>query len=107
MIQKVVTRDSISINDIGTSLQVNIEENDVAVDVSSATAKQIIIEKPDGTLLTKTAAFVNDGTDGKIQYTTVTGDIDQVGIWRFWGKVTFAPESVFHTADPIQFRVAR
>jgi len=52
-----------------------------AVDISAATTKNFLFRKPDATVLTKTATFVTDGTDGQLTYTTITTDIDDVGIW--------------------------
>lgn len=70
--------------DIGTTFMVTIkDENDTVKDISAYTTRQLLFRKPDGsTVLTKTASFYTDGTDGKIYYTTVSGDLDTVGIWR-------------------------
>ena len=62
-------------------------ETCLAIDISSMTTLQVKYYKPDGTVVTKTAVFLTDGTDGKIVYTTVTGDIDQVGMWSYRGAV--------------------
>ena len=72
---------------VGTTLQLELLDDGAVVDVSSATTKEIILEKPDGSTVTKTAAFVTDGTDGKIKYTTIAGDLDQVGRWRIQGRI--------------------
>ena len=40
-----------------------------------------------GTSTTKTASFNTDGTDGKIKYTSVDGDFNEVGTWRIQAKV--------------------
>ena len=70
-------------NDIGLTFKVTIKDEDDAVkNISSYSTKQLIFKKPDGTILTKTASFLTDGTDGVIYYTTVSGDLDTVGIWR-------------------------
>ena len=74
--------------DIGTIFELTITtEAGVAIDVSTATIKFIYLQKPDGTKLKKTAVFVTDGTNGKIKYTAVAGDIDQVGDWQIQGYV--------------------
>jgi hypothetical protein len=70
-------------NDIGTTFRITIkDEDDAVVDLSSATTKEILFLKPSGSLLRKTASLYTDGTDGKIQYTTVSGDLDTIGKWR-------------------------
>lgn len=66
-----------------------LDENSVPIDISVATTKQIIYTKPDGvTTITKTAAFVTDGTDGQISFTTVTGMFDVAGDWTAYGQVS-------------------
>lgn len=53
-----------------------------ALDISTATVKQIIIDKPDGTNLVRDANFVSDGKDGKLYYLTVAGDLDLPGTYK-------------------------
>lgn len=74
--------DEIHIDDIGTQFIVTIKDDDVAVDLSTATTKQLIFRKPDGTKLTKNASFVTDGTDGKLKYVSVSGDLNEAGYWK-------------------------
>lgn len=75
------------LEDIGTSIRITVEDTDescnrVIVDLSSASVRQIIFRKPSGTKLTVTGALVTDGTDGKIEYITEAGDLDEVGEWK-------------------------
>ena len=58
----------IHMNDVGTKFLVTVTDGTTAVDISSATTKQLIFQKPSGTKLTKATAFTSDGTDGKMQY---------------------------------------
>ncbi len=75
-------RGEIHVDDVGTNFVVTIEgETCLVLDISSASTKNLIFRKPDGTLLTKPATFVTDGTDGQIKYTFVAGDLDQHGKW--------------------------
>jgi hypothetical protein len=97
--------DEITINDIGTDLQITIEDTDIVVDVSSATALAIVLKSPAGLETEKVASNITDGTDGGIHYQTLAGDIDETGIWTYRGKVTFAAGRVFHTTRPRSFRV--
>ena len=78
--------DEIREGDVGTVLEVEIREDDVALDVSDATTKQILLRQPDGTTLTKTATFSSDGTDGRIRYVVVDGDLT-AGRWAIQGRV--------------------
>ncbi len=57
------------------------KETGVLLNVSGATTKEIKLRSPSGIVKVKTASFVNTGSDGQIQYTTIAGDIDEVGIW--------------------------
>ena len=53
-----------------------------AIDVSAADVRQVILRKPSGAAVTKTAAFSSDGTDGKIRYVWGSGDLDEAGVWK-------------------------
>ena len=84
--------DEIHKDDEDTKIIVVIKETDTdgvvsSVDVSTASTKQIIFEKPDNTFLTKTAEFDTDGTDGRIYYKTINGDLDMIGSWKKQGYV--------------------
>ena len=92
-------------NDIGTKFVVTIKDGDSAVNVSSATTKQIIIKKPSGTTLTNAAAFSSDGSDGKIYYSAVSGDLDEIGTYKIQGKVVIT-DGTFYT-DIQSFKVHR
>ena len=58
----------IHVDDVGTQFLLTIMDGSAAVDISSASTKQIIIKKPSGTKMTKSATFSSDGSDGKIYY---------------------------------------
>jgi len=77
------------VDDFGTTFQITLTDSDgVAVDISSATTKQILFEKPDGTPLTKTAGFATDGTDGIIQWVATAGVLGLFGLWKIQGRVS-------------------
>ncbi len=84
--------EQVQLSAIGVAIVCTLTEDGSAVDVSAVTTKQVILKKPDsaGTVVTKTASFTNSGTDGKIQYTTIAGDLDTVGIWQVQGAVIFS-----------------
>jgi len=75
-------------NDIGTVFQILIYKNGAARPIDAGTGLTIYFRKPDASILEKTATFTTDGTDGKMQYTTVAGDLDQSGLWGIQGKYT-------------------
>lgn len=78
----------IRVDDIGTIIELVIEDAGVVVDISLATTKQIIFYPPSGPFVTKTAEFSTNGTDGKIRYALVEGDLDEGGVWKVQGRVT-------------------
>lgn len=75
------------LGDIGTAIRLTLLDGATPVNISSATIKQIIFQKPDGTRVEKTATFLTNGSDGKLQYLTQAGDLDQTGTWKVQGYV--------------------
>jgi hypothetical protein len=77
------------VGDTGTVFRLTVRDQDgVIVDLSAATSKTLAFGRPDGTSFSRTAAFLTDGTDGIIQYTTSGSDLDQVGPWLVEGHVS-------------------
>lgn len=78
-------------NDIGTVILVTVKDcvsgTSTALNVSGASALQLILQSPSGSSTTKTASLNTDGTDGKIKYTSVDGDFGEVGTWKIQAKV--------------------
>lgn len=72
------------IGDIGTVITLTIVDQDgTAVDVSTATTKEIHLQPPSGDAVQKTASFTTDGSDGKIYYTTASAsDLNVAGTWE-------------------------
>ncbi len=97
--------EKIHFGDIGTSIRIKIQEDNVDIDVSTATSMQIFLKKPSGTTTTKTASFFTDGTDALIEYVSVSGDIDEIGTWKIQGWVSL-PAGDFFT-EVASFKVNR
>jgi len=73
---------TVSLGAIGVIFQFTILENGIAVNIASAGVKQFIFRKPvSDTDLTVSGSFYTNGTDGILQYTTVSGDLNEVGLW--------------------------
>ena len=81
--------------DIGTVFEYTIYDGSTIVDVSTTSSKLLKFFKPDKSIVSKTASFVTDGTDGKIKYTTVSGDLDQAGPWKVQAVLTFSGGEVW------------
>ena len=96
--------DEIHVADTVT-LSATITDGTSAVDISTATTKQLWLKPPNnGTLLQKDADFGDDGSDGIIQYTCATTDLDTAGDWLLQGYVVLSGGSEYHT-DVYTFEV--
>ena len=86
-------------NSIGICFVVQfVDECGLIVDVSDATTKNIIFDKPDDTDITKVATFTTDGTDGKIQVASEAGELTPAGTdWEIQGKV-ITPSGTFYSS---------
>lgn len=94
----------IHIGDVGTRFIFTIVDCDgTVVDVSAVSNVTINFKKPDETLLSVVGTLLTDGTDGKVYYDTIAGDINQAGYWKVQGKVTF-PTGTFYS-DIHKFQV--
>lgn len=96
--------DEIRKSDVGVKFLVTLQNpQGTAEDVSAASLIRFHFVKPDRTVLSVTGAFEGTGADGKVQYTTVSGDIDQLGLWRYQVYITLSG-GVLHS-DVGMFRV--
>ena len=78
----------IHVGDIGTEFRITILDDDnTIVDLSSASIIEIIFLKPDGSRNVVSAELYTDGTDGIIKYNTVSGDLDQSGVYKIQAYV--------------------
>ena len=75
---------------IGVQITVTLKEDGVVINSTSLTTKEFIIVKPSGTSVTKAASFVTDGSDGKIRYTTLSGDLNEAGQYRLQANLVYA-----------------
>ena len=93
-----MSNETVTKNHIGLAIDAQIVDDDtgVAIDVSSASTKQLKIQGPGQTTKTKTAAFIDDGTDGWVRYTTIDGDLDVIGVWQIQGSFVDSGET-YHT----------
>lgn len=82
-------------DDIGTKLLATIIDDNQIVDISSASSLTLLIKKPDGSILTRPATLETDGTDGKMYYVTVAGDLDEVGVYKIQGLVVLLNGSFY------------
>ena len=77
----------VRMGNVGVRFEATVKDEDgTVINVSGADGvagrvKQFNISKPDGTTDTWTCGFTTDGTDGKIDYTTLAGDLDVADTW--------------------------
>jgi len=79
----------IKVEDLGTKLQVALEDpcSGAVINISLATVKQIIVVRPDGTVITRDASFLSDGSDGVIYITSIAGDFNTDGTYQIQAYV--------------------
>lgn len=81
--------DGAQVGDVGVKIVVQVLDQDgEIIDIGGATGLKIKLQKPDGTAVDKTALLFSDGSDGKMYYATVSGDLDQAGLFLVQGKLT-------------------
>jgi len=85
--------------DIGSTFELTVTDDSIALDLTTATIKQIKFGKPDGVTVIQTASFVTDGSDGKIEYVTVESDLDVVGKWKLQAYVEMGGGKWHSTMD--------
>ena len=74
--------EEIHVGDFGTLFIITVQERGRSVDISSMVEKKIKFEKPDQNIFERNLAFLTDGTDGKVTYTVVEGDLNVAGEWK-------------------------
>lgn len=89
--------------DVGTQMVYGVQEDAVTLAIQAATDLILYFRKPSGELLTKTAQFLTDGSDGKIYYTTIAGDLDEHGVWTIQSKISLSGGT--HYGDTKMFSV--
>lgn len=95
--------DEIHVGDIGTQFIVTIKESGVALDISAATDVLFNIRKPSNTLLSVSGSFLTDGSDGVATYTTIEGDLDEVGTYKIEAAVSI--DGGVFTSSSASFKV--
>lgn len=92
------------VSDVGTVFTITVKDQDgVAVDLSTSSSKTLTIRSPKGTTTTWTLSYVTNGSDGKVTYTTVSGDLHTAGTWA--GQLAFVFASASWKTDLFYFEV--
>jgi hypothetical protein len=96
-------RTDIRKGDVGLDIEVILMDGDSAVNVSSMTTRTLKLKKPSGAVTTHAMSFVTDGSDGRLKYPTVTGDINEAGTWQL--QVLVAKTGVSIHSSVVEFDV--
>jgi len=78
---------TLHLGEVGKRFRVEVYDLDddgqkVAINVSSATTKELLLQKPgESTAVAKALTWYTDGSDGLAYYDTVAGDLDAAGDW--------------------------
>ena len=90
-------------NTIGFAINVQVLTNFKPMDLSEASVKTLLLKKPSGAVIQRSLSFLNNGSDGKLIYYTVSGDLDQDGDWQLQAQVS-NPDGIWWT-DTTTFTV--
>jgi len=84
------TLPELHVSDIGTLFISTIYNQDETIqNLASATNLAINFYTPSRETKERTATLYTNGTDGKIVYTLIDGDIDEAGLWSYQVVVEF------------------
>jgi hypothetical protein len=82
--------EEIHVGDIGTIFRCTIYDDTTIVNIAPATSLKIIFKLPDTTVIEKTAELYTNGSDGILQYTTISGDLSLAGNWSMQAEITMS-----------------
>ena len=83
-------------NDIGTRFLITVQDNGEVVDISNSVSLTLIFRKPSDNLIYRPGTIYASGTDGKMYYDTIAGDLDETGNWKLQGRVGL-PSGTYYT----------
>lgn len=92
----------IHVGDSGTELIIRVLDDGSVVNISGASLLNMILKKPGGTSVTKSASLYTDGTDGKLTYTADPDDFDVAGLYKIQGQVTISTGSFYTSQGTFQ-----
>jgi hypothetical protein len=97
------TQTNIQVGATNLRIELEIREGYAPLSISTATVKNIIIKKPDDTLMTKSGTFLTDGTDGRIYYMTSGSDLNMAGTYGVQAYISMPDFTGYST--PTEFSV--
>jgi hypothetical protein len=88
----------------GLNIEIQIREGYNPLNISTATTKNIILEKPSGAKIIVSASFTSNGTDGKFYFVTSGSDLDESGIYSVQGFVNLGTFSGYSTTTTFEVK---
>lgn len=85
----VLSEQALQVGAVNAAIVVTLVEDGAAVNLSTATSKQLVFRKPRGVVEVKDASFVTDGTDGQLVYFTEEGFLDRPGKYQVQADVVY------------------
>lgn len=87
MLQTTTLVSNVQVGTIGLVIELGIREGYNPLNISSASAKSIILKNPNNISASKVASFLTDGEDGIILFATTAGDLDVAGTYYVQGYI--------------------
>jgi hypothetical protein len=94
--EDVVGHETVRVGDVGTVFEIVVIDENGPVNIQFSNTREFIFGKPSG-FITRPAQFVTDGTDGRLFYVSVPGDLDEPGEWRLQARVEVPGVGIFKT----------
>lgn len=93
----------IHVDNTGTVFQFQVLDQDSAAVPLGGHTTQMVFSRPDSTRLVVSPSFLTDGSDGYIRYSTISGDLNQAGMWRVQ-VVVFSGSATWYS-NTLSFKV--
>lgn len=94
---------AVRVGDVGVLIRLTVQQDGAAKNISTATTKEIHIYKPSGSEVTRTASFTTNGSDGQVEVSTQSGDLDESGTYTATAHLVMG--SWTGTSSPMVFTV--
>lgn len=84
------------VDNIGTRFLVTIKDNGEIVDIGGASSILMVFKKPDDSIVYRSGTIFTNGSDGKVFYDTISGDLDEAGLYKLQARVVL-PSGTYYT----------
>lgn len=95
---------ALHVGDVGVQITLTLKQDGAAVNIATASPKQIKIIKPSGEVVTLSGTFTTDGSDGKLYVVTESENLDAPGEYKARMYLTIGGWTGY--SSPYRFRVS-